>query len=140
MIRNNKHIDYVNLIRESMLFLQNVKEEKTQMQNNIKVYEQIINSNGKVFSKFPALIDEINSNFNIEHFTVANSSNIIETMKSILVKLTYISDIIDDIEEVRNSALETKINLNSYKSAFKNSANRLVFRSIDTLHFEMQNF
>lgn len=140
MNRSRKYIEDSKLIAESLLFLQNAKAEKEQLERKLSSYLQLINENKGIFLKFPSLTKEIQSELSIQRFNAETAKRKIDELESTLVKLTYMHDVLNDIEEIRNPVLEEKISLNGTKTRFINSANGLLFRSVDTLHYEMQNF
>lgn len=140
MNRSRKYIDDSKLIADSLLFLQNAKVEKKQLEMRLNYYLQLINSNTNVFLKFPSFTKEIQSGLKIQQFNAETAQQKIDELEAVLIKLTYMHDILNDIEEIRNPALEEKISLTTIKTRFITSANTLSFRSVDTLHYEMQNF
>lgn len=140
MNRSRKYIEDSKMIAESLLFLQNAKEEKEQLKVQLKSYLQLIALNRSVFLKFPSLTKEIQSELTILYFNAETAKRKVNELESVLVKLTYMHDMLNDIEKIQNQILEEKISLNVIKPKFIDSANRLLFRSIDTLHYEMQNF
>ncbi len=61
MNRSRKYIEDSKLIAESLLFLQNAKAEKEQLERKLSSYLQLINENKGIFLKFPSLTKEIQS-------------------------------------------------------------------------------
>ena len=140
MNRSKTYLEYSQIIADSLLFLQNAKKEKAQLEQNLKDYLHLINSNKAVFYKFPSLIKEMQSALTINQFNTETSKIKTEELQKVLIKLTYMHDMLNDIEEIKNPVLEEKVSLPVTKAKFSNAANTLLFRSVDTLHFEMQHF
>lgn len=140
MNRSKKYIEDCKTIAESLIFLQNGKTEKEQLEGKVNSYLQLVNSNKNIFLKFPSLMNEMRSQFSIQQFCIETADVKIKELEGVLVKLTYMHDMLNDIEEIRNPVLEEMISLAVTKTKFINSANSLLFRSIDTLYFEMQQF
>lgn len=140
MNRSGKYIEYSREIADSLRFLQNAKDEKEQLKIKLNEYVQLINISNSVFLKFPALILEIQSGLTIQQFNTDTAPAKVEGLKKTLVKLTYMHDMLDEIGQINNPVLEEKVSLNTYKTKFNNGVNNLVFRTVDTLHFEMQQF
>jgi len=140
MNRSKKYLECSKSIADSLLFLQNAKKEKEQLVQNLIDYLHLINSNKAVFYKFPSLINEMQLALTINQFNTETSKIKTEELQKVLVKLTYMHDMLNDIEEIKNPVLEEKVSLPVTKAKFINAANNLLFLSIDTLHFEMQHF
>jgi len=140
MNRSKKYIEDCKAIADSLIFLQNTKTEKEQLERKVTSYLQLINTNKNIFLKFPSLMNEIQTQFSIQQFNIESADRKIKELESVLVKLTYMHDMLNDIEEIRNPVLEEMISSDVTKARFVNSANSLLFRSVDTLYFEMQHF
>src|SRR5665647_878064 len=140
MNRSKTYLQYSQIIADSVLFLQNAKDEKAQLEKNLNEYLQLVNSNKTVFHKFPSLIKEMQASLTISQFNAETSGTKTEELKKVLVKLTYMHDMLNDIEQIKNPVLEEKASLAITKAKFISAANNLLFRSVDTLHFEMQHF
>lgn len=140
MNRSHKYLEDCQLIADSLLFLQNAKDGKEQLEKNLNVYIQIINSNKVIFLRFPSLIKEMQCALTIHQFNAETAKKKIDDLNNMLVKLTYMHDLLVDIEQIQNPILEEKTSLHVYKPKFYNGASNLVFRSVDTLLYEMQQF
>lgn len=140
MNRSKTYLEYSQTIADLLLFLQNAKTEREQLEKKLNEYLLLVKSNKTVFHKFPYLVKEIHAALTINEFNAETSGTKIEELKKLLVKLAYIHDMLNDIEQIKNPVLEEKISLAVTKTKFINAANNLLFRSVDTLHFEMQHF
>lgn len=140
MNRSYKYLEDTQIIADSLLFLQNAKVEKEQLEKNLNVYVQIISSNKSIFLKFPSVIKEMQSALTIQQFNAETAQRKIDELNNMLVKLTYMHDLLNDIDQINNPVLGEKTSLHVYKPKFNNAASNLVFRSVDTLLYEMQQF
>lgn len=140
MNRSHKYLEDCQIIADSLLFLQNAKVEKEQLEKNLNVYVQIISSNKGILLKFPSVIKEMQSALTIQQFNAETAQRKIDELNNMLVKLTYMHDLLNDIDQINNPVLEEKTSLHVYKPKFNNEASNLVFRSVDTLLYEMQQF
>ena len=140
MNRSKKYLEYCRSIADSLLFLKNSKEEQKNLLNYLEEFKILIQSNESVFKKFPALVRELQGTLNIREFNTETAEKKTEDLKNFMVKLSYISEMLGDIQQIKNPALETKLTLDNYKHKFIADAEKLVARSIDTLHFELQKF
>ena len=133
-------MEYCRSIADSLLFLKNAKEEQKHLLKSLEEFKVLINSNEPVFKFFPAFFRELQGTFNIREFNAETAEKKTEDLKVSMVKLSYISEMLGDIQQIKNPALETKLTLGNYKQKFNADAEKLVARSIDTLHIELQKF
>lgn len=140
MNRSNKYLQCSQLIAESLIFLEQAKSEKEALEKSVKAYAALISTNWGVFSKFSSLTDELKSAFTIGQFNTETAHTKIDQLNNMLVKLTYMHDLLQDMEQIKDPVLQQKVSLQVYKSKFINAASNLVSRSVDILYFEMQQF
>jgi len=140
MNRSKKYLEYSETIADSLSFLQNAQKEKQQLEKKLQEYLLLTNSNKNILLKFPALIKEIQSALTIKQFNWETAQRKIDELKKALEKLTYAYELLNDMEEIQDPILKEKLAVDLNKNKFIDSANKLLFQSIDTLHFEMQNF
>jgi len=140
MNRSKKYLEYSETIADSLSFLQNAQKEKEQLEKMLHEYSLLVNSNKNILLKFPALIKEIQNSLTIKQFNSETAQGKIHELKKAIVKLTYAYELLSDMEEIKDPILKERLAVELNKNQFINSANKLLFKSIDTLHFEMQNF
>ena len=140
MNRSYKYLEYIQSITDSLRFLQSAKAEKKQLEQRLHEYLKLINSNSEIFATFPSLTVELQSELTIEHFNYQTSQGKIDGLKEMLVKLSYMHYLLKDLEQIKDPILSQKISLREHKEKFRGGADRLVARSVNTLHHEMKNF
>lgn len=140
MNRNNTYLQHSQRIAESLIFLEQAKSEKEALEKIVKAYVAIINTNLGVFSKFPLLTGELKSGFTIGQFNTHTANAKIDQLNNMLIKLAYMHDLLQDMEQIKDPVLQQKVSLQVYKPKFINAASNLLSRSVDTLYFEMQQF
>ena len=140
MNRSRKYLDSTQQFADSLLFLKNAKEEKAMLEKELEEYVKEINSNQQVYSNFPSLVKEIQESLVIQEFNAGTVKEKTDQLYKAQMNLQYISVLLNDLDKINTPVLREKLSLTEYKQKFLNAADKLVFRSVDTLHFEMQKF
>src|SRR5688500_3358934 len=97
MNRNLTHTDHIRNIAESVMFLSHAETDQEYLIRSLGDYSDIVNTNSKIFSKFPNLISEIQAGMTLEHFNSTTSADRINHLQQNLPLLTYISDMLNDL-------------------------------------------
>lgn len=140
MNRNRKYLVSTQQIADSLLFLRNAKEERAMLEKELEAFVRGINTNREIYSKFPSIIKEIQESLRIMEFNAGTARGKSVQLENTQIKLQYISDLLNDLEKISSPVLQQKLSLSEYKQKFQKAADKLLFRSVDTLHFEMQKF
>lgn len=140
MNREAIYTDITSEIASGIKFMNNANSDCATLLSQIDKYAGLLKQQEDVLNWFPSYRAEIAGGLSLAVFNIDSAAARIEEFNSALPKLAYISDILSDLKEMNDPGFEAKLNVSAYKNKFQSSAEKLVFRSIDTLHFEMKQF